>query len=187
MKRGAISFLAAVAVLSLGLLAGASAFELKSPDILPDRPIGQKFAYNADGCDGQNISPELIWGDPPEGTKSFAVVVHDLDAPTNGVGFFHWIVMDIPASERSLAQGAGAADGKKLAAGSRQLENDYGDVGWGGPCPPPRARAHRYNFTVYALGLERLGLPANAKASVAESMIIKNALATAIISARYGR
>jgi phosphatidylethanolamine-binding protein (PEBP) family uncharacterized protein len=84
-------------------------------------------------------------------------------------------------------QGAGAVDGKKLAAGSRQLENDYGDVGWGGPCPPPRARAHRYNFTVYALGLERLGLPANAKASVAESMIIKNALATAIISARYGR
>jgi hypothetical protein len=187
MKRGVISFLTLVAILFLRLFAGASAFELKSPDIQVDKPIGEKFVYNSLGCSGQNVSPELIWSDPPEGTRSFAVVVHDPDAPTGGAGFFHWIVTDFLPPRALSHRGAGAADGKKLAAGSLQLENDYGDVGWGGPCPPPRARAHRYNFTVYALGLERLGLPANAKASVAESMIIKNALATAIISARYGR
>ncbi len=187
MKRGAISFLTLVAILFLRLFGGASAFELKSPDIQVDKPIGEKSVYNSLGCSGQSVSPGLIWSDPPEGTRSFAVVVHDPDAPTGGVGFFHWIVTDIPASARALAQGAGAADGKKLAAGSLQLENDYGDVGWGGPCPPPRAGAHRYNFTVYALGLERLGLPVNAKASVAESVINKNALAKAIISSRYGR
>jgi Raf kinase inhibitor-like YbhB/YbcL family protein len=187
MKRGVISFLTHVTILSLGPFACASALELKSADIQVGQPIGQKFVYDSLGCNGQNISPELIWSDPPEGTKSFAVVVHDPDAPTGGAGFFHWIVADIPASVRSLPQGAGAADGKKLAAGSRQLENDFGDPGWGGPCPPPRASAHRYNFTIYALGIERLGLPANAKASVAQSAIEKNALAKATISSRYGR
>jgi hypothetical protein len=94
MKRGVISFLTLVAILFLRLFAGASAFELKSPDIQVDKPIGEKFVYNSLGCSGQNVSPELIWSDPPEGTRSFAVVVHDPDAPTGGAGFFHWIVTD---------------------------------------------------------------------------------------------
>jgi hypothetical protein len=88
MKRGVISFLTLVAILFLRLFACASAFELKSPDIQVDKPIGEKFVYNSLGCSGQNVSPELIWSDPPEGTRSFAVVVHDPDAPTGGAGFF---------------------------------------------------------------------------------------------------
>ena len=114
MKRGLVPF----ALASL-LAAQANAFELKSPDISAQRPIAEKFVFNSFGCKGENISPALEWTDPPAGTKSFAVLVHDPDAPTGGAGFWHWIVTDIPASAHGLAQGAGTPDGKGLA---RRLE-----------------------------------------------------------------
>lgn len=186
MKRGVTSFLALI-VFAAADSGGAQAFELKSPDISADKPIGRKFVSNVFGCSGENLSPELVWSDPPAGAKSFAVLVHDPDAPTGGAGFWHWIVADIPASARGLARGAGTADGKNLPAGARQFENDYGDAGWGGPCPPQGAGAHRYDFTVYALGVEKLGLPANAKASVAGFVVNKHALAKATLTSRYGR
>ena len=88
---------------------------------------------------GANLSPELHWSEPPAGTKSFAVLAHDPDAPTGGAGFWHWLVVDIPADVRSLKQGAGDASGKHLPAGAHQLENDFGDKSYGGPCPPPGA------------------------------------------------
>ena len=109
MKRGLIPF----ALASL-LAAQANAFELKSPDISAQGPIAEKFVFNSFGCKGENVSPALEWTDPPAGTKSFAVLVHDPDAPTGGAGFWHWIVTDIPASAHGLAQGAGTPDGKGL-------------------------------------------------------------------------
>ena len=186
MKHGVISLLAIIAG-SILPPSVAGAFELKSPDVSADAPIGQKFVYNGFGCTGENLSPELVWSDPPAGTKSFAVLVHDPDAPTGGAGWWHWAVADIPATARGLAQGAGDASGKKLPAGARQFENDYGDAAYGGPCPPPGHGAHRYNFTVYALGVEKLDAPAKAKASVVGYTINHNALAKATLTSRYGR
>jgi hypothetical protein len=169
-------------ILALAPFAAAQGFELTSPDIKPDGVIGQKFVYG--DCGGDNVSPELTWSDPPEGAKSFAVLVHDPDAP--GAGFWHWIVIDIPASAHSLPQGAGTRDGKKLPPGSVQIETDFGDPGWGGPCPPA-GRPHRYQFTVYALGVEKLAAPSLARPALVHSLVEKAALGKAGFTARYGR
>ncbi|QGM45979.1 YbhB/YbcL family Raf kinase inhibitor-like protein [Methylocystis heyeri] len=185
MKRGVISV--AFASLFAFSAGAAQAFELKSPDLAAQKPIAEKFVYNSFGCKGENVSPALEWTDPPAGAKSFAVLVHDPDAPTGGAGFWHWLLVDIPASTRSLPEGAGSADGKKLPAGARQLETDFGEPGYGGPCPPPGHGVHHYNFTVYALPVEKLDLPANARTALIGFSINKAALAKATLTATYGR
>lgn len=162
-------------------------FELASLDIPAGSVIEQKFVYDDYGCSGENVSPELVWRNPPQGTKSFALFVHDPDAPTGGAGFWHWIVTDIPGSVRSLPQGAGTRDGKTLPAGSAQVETDYGEPGWGGPCPPVGDAPHRYNFTIYALSVEKLERPANAKASLVGFLVNQNAIGKASFTALYGR
>jgi Raf kinase inhibitor-like YbhB/YbcL family protein len=98
-------------------------------------------------CDGANRSPALSWGEPPQGTKSFALVVDDPDAPSGT--FRHWGAYDIPANARSI--GAGAAIGT-------QATNDFGKIGYGGPCPPKGHGPHHYHFKLFALGVDRLGL-----------------------------
>lgn len=185
MKRCLVSFLAIIGLSTLTPVA-ACAFELTSPDIQAGKTIGQKFVYDGMGCGGENVSPELAWSDPPAGAKSFAVTVHDPDAPMSG-GFWHWVVIDIPASAKGLAQGAGTQDGKGLPGGSVQIEADFGAPGWGGPCPPKGAGAHHYNFTAYALGVEKLPLPANAAAAAVGAFVEKNAVGKATFTALYGR
>jgi hypothetical protein len=171
--------------------AQARAFELVSPDVKFDGPMPEKFTFNGFDCHGQNVSPALDWSTPPEGTKSFALMVHDPDAPTGGAGIWHWVVVNIPATARSIAEGAGSADGAKLPAGSRQITNDYvgfiNSPGWGGPCPPKGAKAHSYNFTLYALKVERLNLPPNATSSHAGFVVNLNALDKARLTMTYGR
>ena len=110
----ALKQLLASILLLAGAAAPAMAFELRSPDIMPGGGrIADTFVYNGFGCAGGNLSPALAWRDPPPGTKSFAVLVHDPDAPTGGAGFWHWVVYDIPAHVTGLPQGAG--DGKAPA------------------------------------------------------------------------
>lgn len=178
----------AIAIAALtGAAAQAQAFELTSPDLSPNQPIAMKHVFNGFGCTGDNISPALNWKNPPAGTKSFAVMVHDADAPTGGAGFWHWVVVNLPASTSGLAQGAGAAASKALPDAARQINTDFGAPGWGGPCPPQGRAPHRYTFTVYALGVNKLDLPANATASLTGFMVNGNALGKASIEARYGR
>ncbi len=171
----------------LGAAAHAQAFELSSADVSGAAPIANKYVFNGFGCTGQNISPALSWKNPPAGTKSFAVLVHDQDAPTGGAGFWHWVVVNLPASASGLAQGAGAANGKALPEGARQINTDFGAPGYGGPCPPQGREPHRYTFTVYALKVDKLDLPANATASLTGFMVNGNALGKASLVARYGR
>ena len=183
---------AAVAIVfSAATGAGALAFELTSPDLKPSQPMPEKFTFSGLGCQGQNISPALSWTDPPEGTKSFALMVHDPDAPTGGAGIWHWVVVNIPASARAIEQGAGTGDGAALPPGSRQINNDYAGFinspGWGGPCPPKGGKAHNYNFTLYALKVEKLNLPPNATGSHAGFVINLNALDKATMTITYGR
>ncbi len=166
---------------------GVFALELSSPDLKPNATIAEKHVYNGFGCKGDNISPELSWKGVPKGAKSFAVLVHDPDAPTGGAGWWHWIVYDLPANVTSLAQGAGAADGKPLPAGAMQPRTDFGVPGWGGPCPPEGDKPHRYVFTVHALKVDKLDLPEGATASLAGFMINANSIAKATLTARYGR
>jgi Raf kinase inhibitor-like YbhB/YbcL family protein len=105
---------------------------------------------------GQDRSPHLSWSDAPEGTKSYAVTVYDVDAPT-GSGFWHWAVADIPAEVTELAEGV---DGAELPAGAIQLPNDARDARFVGAVPPPGHGPHRLVITVHALDVETIGIPA---------------------------
>lgn len=179
-------FIAAAAALPL-LAAQASAFELSSPDIAPGATIAMEQVFDGFGCTGANVSPALEWTGAPEGVQSFALMVHDPDAPTGGAGFWHWIVLDIPASATGLAKGAGAVGGAALPAGARMIRNDYGAAGWGGPCPPAGAAAHRYDFTLYAMPAATLGAPEGASAAVHGFMINAMALGKATLQGTFGR
>jgi Raf kinase inhibitor-like YbhB/YbcL family protein len=168
-----------------------SSFQLTSPDFKQGEMLPAQFTANVLGCKGANLSPALQWANPPEGTKSFALMVHDPDAVTGGAGIWHWVVINIPADARSIEQGAGTADGAKLPQGSRQVTNDYagltGSAGWGGPCPPPGAKAHNYNFTLYALKVDSLRLSSAATSSQAGFIVNLNSLGQARLSVMYGR
>lgn len=185
MKRSLTSFFAMM-TLAAADASGAQGFEVKSPDITEGQKIDMKHVYNSFGCTGGNLSPELTWTDPPAGTKSFAVLAHDPDAPTGGAGFWHWLVVDIPPDARGLKQGAGDVSGKNLPPGAQQLETDFAEKAYGGPCPPPGA-PHRYVFTVYALKIDKLGDAAKGRTAIAGFTINANTLAKASITGLFGR
>jgi len=138
----------------------ALAFDLKSPAFAANAPLARTFS-----CDGPDRSPPLRWTDPPAGTKSYALVVEDPDAPSGT--WIHWVLYGIPASVRQLPEGV--AKRETVAGTGSQGVNDFKKVGWGGPCPPP-GPAHRYVFTLYALDTD-LSLPAGkTKADLQEAM-----------------
>src|SRR5258706_8500215 len=126
------TWLIALGIWCTSLTVAAAEFRLSSPDIAPGGTIANKFVYKGFGCSGENVSPSLSWTGAPAGTRSFALLVHDADAPTGGAGWWHWLVYNIPAGATKLAQGAGAADGATLPAGSAQARTDFGSPGWGG-------------------------------------------------------
>ncbi len=97
-------------------------------------------------CDGQNISPPLAWGEVPEGAKSFTLIVDDPDAPTGT--FTHWVLFNLHADSRELTENISPQG--KLPNGALQGKNDFGKIGYGGPCPPP-GPSHHYHFKIYAL------------------------------------
>ena len=166
--------------------ASRAAFRLSSPDIKPDGPIAMEQVFNGFGCSGQNISPALKWSGAPADAKSFALLVHDPDAPTGGAGWWHWLVVNIPASASELRKDAGRADGSNLPMGAAQIATDFGSPGWGGPCPPVGDKPHRYHFTLYALKVDRLDA-SGGTASLAGYMINGNAIAKAKLTGKFGR
>ena len=132
-------------------------------------------------CDGSDVSPALEWHDPPQGTKSFALVMDDPDAP--GGTWVHWLLYDLPASQRDLPQGVEPVG--TLPGGARQGRNDFRRTGYGGPCPPP-GPAHRYRFTLHALDTT-LNLPPDATRAGLDRAMRGHVLATAELVGRYQR
>jgi Raf kinase inhibitor-like YbhB/YbcL family protein len=181
------SLLVTVAMAVASLSVQAAPFKLASPDIKANGVIANKFVYKGFGCSGNNVSPALTWSGAPAGTKSFALLVHDADAPTGGAGWWHWVVYNIPADAAALAQGAGSADGAALPKGAMQGRTDFGSVGWGGPCPPVGHGQHHYRFTLYALKLDKLEIPDGATAALIGYMVNANSLGTARLTGLYGR
>jgi Raf kinase inhibitor-like YbhB/YbcL family protein len=163
----------------------AAKFTVTSTNISPGGKIADAQVYNGFGCKGGNISPELSWSSAPAGTKSFAILMHDPDAPT-GSGWWHWVVYNIPANVSSLPAGAGDPKKSLLPAGALQGRTDFGDPGYGGPCPPP-GKPHRYYVRVYALKVEKLEVPADATAAFVGFSVRMHALATAELMGTYGR
>lgn len=180
-----------MSVLVLSLLlpvaAFAGGFTATSPDLDAQKPIANKYVYKGFGCEGENVSPAVVWQGAPEGTKSFAVAVHDPDAPTGGAGWWHWLVINIPADMHGLQQGSGDPAAKKMPKVVMQARTDFGKPGWGGPCPPKGDKPHRYIFTVYALKVEKLDAPEDATGALVGYMINANSIAKASFTARYGR
>jgi Raf kinase inhibitor-like YbhB/YbcL family protein len=155
----------------------------KDGDYLPnDLILSADFGF---GCAGRNRSPHLKWSDAPAGTKSFAVTCYDPDAPT-GSGFWHWLVVNIPASVSELPEGAGSAGGQ-LPAGVLQTRTDFGAPGYGGPCPPPGDHPHRYLFTIFAVKTDRLDVRADTSAAVVGFNLNFNTLARADIMGLFKR
>ena len=125
-----------------------------SPAFMDGARIPKKFT-----CDGQNVAPPLEWSGLPDESKSVAVICDDPDAPSGT--FTHWLLYDIPTSKHRLNEGASL--GK---AGT----NDFGNEGFGGPCPPQKDGAHHYHFHVYALDTSSLGPAGMSKDDAREAM-----------------
>ena len=152
-------------------------FRIQSPDLKAGFAVRNLF--RGFGCQGGNVAPTLEWSGVPRGARSLALTVYDPDAPT-GSGWWHWFVADLPPTTRRLSGG-------RLPVGARAIRNDFGTSGYGGPCPPAGDPPHRYVFTVYALDLPKIGVPADATAARAGFAMRGHTLAKASMTVRYGR
>jgi hypothetical protein len=136
------------------------AFALHSADFANGASIPRTFT-----CDGEDRSPALEWRGAPAGTKTFALIADDPDAPAGT--WVHWVIYNIPAGAHSLARGMEKK--AQLPDGSRQGGNDFRKIGYNGPCPPP-GKAHRYFFKLYALSGELTLAPGATKADLERAM-----------------
>ncbi len=189
MLRSITATLIALTSLTLGTALAedaAPAFRLSSPDLIPGTPIRLPQVFNSFGCSGGNISPALSWSHAPDGTKSFALMVYDPDAPT-GSGWWHWVVYNIPARVNALVSKAGDPAAGLMPIGAVQGNTDFGAAGYGGPCPPAGDKPHRYYFRLYALKVEKLDLPPTATAAFVGFNVRANSLGVAELMAVYSR
>ena len=147
---------------------------LSSPAFPGGGKIPQRYT-----CDGENISPPLAWSNAPQGARSFALIVEDPDAPHGTL--LHWGVYDIDAGTNRLREGF-SVDGDYP-----QAHNDMGDIGYGGPCPPPGAAAHHYRFRLFALDVEKLNLASNTNAEAIEKAAQSHILDSAEMIGLYTR
>ena len=145
-------------------------------------PIAQVCAQRYRG--GEH-SPALAWSGEPADTKSFAITMYDPDAPT-GSGFWHWTVVNIPASVHSLPEGAGDPGSTLLPQGAIQGRNDAGQASYRGSCPPPNDPPHRYQITVFAVKVPTLPITAESSGAMVGFNLHFNALAKAQIVAMFG-
>ncbi len=166
--------------------AQADGFSLSSPEIKANARLANEQVFKGFGCEGGNLSPELVWAGAPKGTRSFAVTAYDPDAPT-GSGWWHWVVFNLPADTAGLKKGAGDPKAALMPAGAVQGRTDFGQAGYGGPCPPVGDKPHRYIFTVHALKIDQLPLDEMSPAAMVGFFLNQNLLGKAVLQGRYGR
>lgn len=161
-------------------------------DLLP--PVPSFIVTSADIADGQPVkneqvnefgdtSPQLSWSGAPEGTASYVVTCFDPDAPTVS-GFWHWVLVDIPADVTSLDAGAGSI-GAQLPGNAFHVRNDGGGLSYMGCAPPAGDQVHRYFFVVHAVGAESLGVDDSVSPAVVGFNLAFKTLGRAIIHGTY--
>ena len=177
MKPRKIAVLAAFCAL---IPANASAMRLQSASFHANATIPAASVYNRGGCHGGNRAPRLRWENVPVKTRSFALLVHDPDAPVPG-GWWHWARFDIPANVRTLPYGV--RDGTD----GRDARTSWNERRYDGPCPPP-GPAHHYVFTLYALDVSRLaGVTGTTTAPRILRALRGQVIAQATLGGRYGQ
>ncbi|MEI2765258.1 MAG: YbhB/YbcL family Raf kinase inhibitor-like protein [Dermatophilaceae bacterium] len=160
------------------LLPGTASFTVTSSDVTDGQPLkdDQVAALG-------NASPQLSWSGAPEGTGSYVVTCFDPDAPTPS-GFWHWVLVDLPASCTSLPAGAGA-QGAALPGNAFMCRNDGGTKAFMGAAPPAGDQVHRYFFVVHAVGPQSLGVDSDASAAVVSFNLAFKTLGRAIVTGTY--
>lgn len=159
-------------------------FTLSSADLKPGKPVATAQILDTFGCSGENQSPALSWSHPPAGTRSFVLTVYDPDAPT-GSGWWHWVVLDIPATTTSLPTAIGKSG--TLPAGARESRTDMGRPGYMGFCPPKGDKPHRYVFTLHALKVEKLAVADDATPALVGFNLNANRIGQASFTVKHGR
>jgi Raf kinase inhibitor-like YbhB/YbcL family protein len=159
------------------ILPPVPAFTITSTDLADGRPLDELYVHTSVG--GKNLSPQLSWSGFPAETRGFVVTCFDPDAPT-GSGFWHWVLVNLPASVVELDRGA-----DPLPEGAFTVRNDYGDTGYGGAAPPPGDRPHRYVFAVHALDVDRLEVGADATPAYVGFNLAFHTLARATVRPTY--
>lgn len=149
---------------------------ISSPSFANGGDIAKQFT-----CDAADVSPQLAWSEPPAGTKTFALLVDDPDAPVGN--WNHWTMWNLPANLRGLPEGV--SKDARLADGSEQGKNDFRKTGYNGPCPPP-GKPHRYYFKLFALDA-KLELKSGAGKKELEAAMKGQILAQAEWMGKYGR
>jgi Raf kinase inhibitor-like YbhB/YbcL family protein len=192
MTRIRITGFFVVSLLAIALVAQEkstpkSKFLLSSPDAQMVVKIPEAYVGNVYGCTGGNMSPPLQWTGAPAGTKSFVVTLFDPDERGDPSGWWHWIVYNLPASADKLPKGAGVEHSSILPPGTMQGRTDLGTDAYHGPCPDKGERPHRYTFTVYALSVEKLDVPADSSGAMVVSTANDHLLGKAVFVAHYGR
>jgi Raf kinase inhibitor-like YbhB/YbcL family protein len=158
------------------LLPATASFSVTSTDIADGQPV-----KNAQVADRGNTSPQLSWSGAPAGTRSYVVTCFDPDAPTP-CGFWHWILVDLPADCTSLDTGAATGT---LPGNAFHCRNDGGEKGFMGAAPPPNDQVHRYFYVVHAVGQETLGVDSNASPAVVSFNLAFKTLGRAILHGTY--
>ncbi len=160
------------------LLPATVSFSVASDDVSEGRPL-----HDAQVAAAGNTSPQLSWSGAPAGTKSFVVTCFDPDAPTPS-GFWHWVLVDLPADCTSLPAGAGA-EGADLPGNAFMCRNDGGSKAFMGAAPPQGDMVHRYYFVVHAVGEESLGVDSDASPAVVSFNLAFKTLGRAILHGTY--
>lgn len=155
---------------------GRSTMQLTSSAFTAGGDIPRKYT-----CEGGDVSPQLSWSNAPAGTKAFALIADDPDAPAGT--WVHWVIYDLPADTKELAEGVATTE--TLTNGAKQGANDFRKVGYGGPCPPP-GLPHRYFFKLYALDAPTGLNPRATKQQLLEA-IKGHTLGEAEVMGRYKR
>jgi Raf kinase inhibitor-like YbhB/YbcL family protein len=163
-----------------GSTIGGGAMEISSAAFKDGEKI--PIQYVMPGAGGKNISIPLTWKDVPPGTKSFAISI--VDPHPVAQNWVHWFVINIPPQVSSLEEGASK---KKMPPGSVELENSFGDVGYGGPQPPKGTGDHPYVITLYALNVDRLNLNLDTSIAAFKKAIEGKVIMSASITGKYGR
>jgi Raf kinase inhibitor-like YbhB/YbcL family protein len=158
--------------------ASTAALTVTSTAFAEGAMIPSLHAYMNCGAGATNASPPLAWSGAPAATQSFALIMDDPDAP--GATFTHWIAWNISATRTSLPQGVTPSISSIV-----QGQNDFGEQGYGGPCPPAATGQHRYQFRVFALSVDSLTIAATSTVAALRAAIEGKVLAQGVLTGTY--